>query len=109
MRDSRGPAFLAKYGRLYQNEIDSLPARIPGEFREMVNEPIDDLFYEDIYQDVLEEYSVRDIRKILKDSMSLSHIYLEHENSGVSLKLILPAATLNFQFGKSNTLDRVHL
>ena len=40
LRDSRGPAFLKKYGRFYQNEIDSLPALRPREFREMVIRPI---------------------------------------------------------------------
>ncbi len=65
-RDSRGPAFLWKYGRFYQNEIDSLPALRPREFREMVTRPIDELFDEGIYQKVLNEYSADDIRKVLK-------------------------------------------
>ena len=43
-----------------------LPARIPREFREMVTGPIDQLFDEDIYRQVQEEFSAEDIRKMLK-------------------------------------------
>ena len=67
MRDSRGPRFLEKYKRFYQNEIDSLPALRPREFREMVTRPIDELFDEDIYQELLNEYSAEDINKDAKE------------------------------------------
>lgn len=69
MRDTRGPRFLKKYKRFYQNEIDSLPARKPREFREMVTRPIDELFDEDIYQKLLEKYSADDIGKMLKSKV----------------------------------------
>ncbi len=66
-KDVRGPRFVEKYGRYYQNEIDSLPALRPIEFREMVTRPIDELFDERIYQKVLNEYPADDIKKMLKN------------------------------------------
>ena len=71
-RRTRGPKFLEKYDRFYQNEIDSLPALRPREFREMVTRPID----EEIYRQILEEYSSADIRKMLRKRIKfLCHNY----------------------------------
>ena len=66
-RDPRAEAFKAKHnGKLFQVEVDALVAIAPDVFRDLVINSVDELFDEDIYKGVLEEYSEANITQIVK-------------------------------------------
>jgi hypothetical protein len=68
-RDARTPAFIDKYGKLYQIEIDALPALQPDEFRDMVIDNIDKYFDEEIEEKALQKYSSEQIRELVKKEL----------------------------------------
>ena len=57
-KDRRTEGFKARHdGKLYQVELDALPAIVPDAFRNMVLYYVDQYFDEDIYTENMEEYS----------------------------------------------------
>lgn len=71
-RDTRSPSFLDKYGKMYATELDALPALIPEIFRQdMVIDKVEQYFDDDIYQELLDKYSKRDIAKLMIDKVRL--------------------------------------
>jgi hypothetical protein len=68
-RDARAKRFIEKYEKLYQIEVDALPAKVPEEFRDMVTKPIDDFFDDDIYDKVLEKYPSEDIHDAVEGAV----------------------------------------
>lgn len=61
--------FRKKYKGLYQIEIDALPALRPEKFRNMVIDSVDQLFDEEIYQQILKRYSSEQIREQIAKSV----------------------------------------
>lgn len=59
---------------IYEVELDSLPALIPDEFRQMILDSVDQFFDKDIHQDMLKEiaenYSPTKIDEIVKKSIT---------------------------------------
>ena len=69
-RDSKTRIFLDKYGKLFAVEVDALPALIPDIFRqELVIDQVEQYFDERIYQELIEEYTPKDVNKLLKDKL----------------------------------------
>jgi hypothetical protein len=68
-RDPNGPKFIAKYGKLFQIEVDALMAYDAEGFTRMIQKAIDDLFNEDIYQKALKEYSSENIKEEVEKSI----------------------------------------
>jgi hypothetical protein len=69
-RDSKSARFVEKYGRLYATELDALPALIPDVFRqELVIDQVQQYFDERVYQKLIEEYTPKDVNKLLKDKL----------------------------------------
>ena len=67
-RDTRTKGFVDKYGQIYATELDALPALIPETFKnDMVINKVEQYFDDDIYQEVLDEYSKKDIAKLMID------------------------------------------
>lgn len=71
--DPNTARFIAKHGRLYANELDSLPSRIPDEFKKMVIESVDQYYDETIYQALIDEYAAvyEETREALRDKVRL--------------------------------------
>ena len=67
--DSRTNGFLQRHGELYAVELDALPAIVPDAFKTMVIEWVDQDFDEDIYEENRENYSVDNVKKILKQKL----------------------------------------
>jgi hypothetical protein len=65
-RDPRSDAFIKKHGRLFQIELDALQAYAPEKFKELILEPINMFFVQQIYDDILKKYSRDDLEKLLK-------------------------------------------
>jgi len=75
--DKNTPAFIEKYGKVYQIEVDSLPAYEPEKFKNMVLEPIDRYFDEDIYEEVLNEHSDDELDNLVSERVT----FLDDETS----------------------------
>ncbi len=71
--DPNTARFIAKHGRLYSNELDSLPSRAPDEFKKMVIESMDQYYDETIYQALIDEYSAvyEETRESLREKVRL--------------------------------------
>lgn len=54
-KDPRTPDFIAKHGQLYAVELEALTAFVPDEFEKLVQTEVDNLFDNNIYQEVLNE------------------------------------------------------
>jgi hypothetical protein len=67
--DSRVNGFKKKHGELYQVELDALPAIVPEEFRNMVLDPINELYDQEIYDKVLERYSPESVHELVKEEI----------------------------------------
>lgn len=68
LNDSRKKAFMKKHDdKLYQVEVDALPALKPDEFKAMILEPIDGYFDKDIYEEVLNEHSDESLNKFVNE------------------------------------------
>ena len=61
--------FIEKYKKIYQVEVDALPARKPKQFRKMVIDNIDKYYDQDIYEKVSKKYSPENIRKLVKEKI----------------------------------------
>jgi hypothetical protein len=69
-KDNRTKGFLEKYGKLYAVELDALPARIPEIFsQELAIDKVEQNYDNDIYEELVKQYSPSDIKKILKDKI----------------------------------------
>jgi hypothetical protein len=69
-RDSRTPGFVEKYGSLYAVELDALPALIPDEFKKLVIQSVERFYDDEIYTQILSNYSNNEINKLLKDKIN---------------------------------------
>lgn len=68
--DPRAKSFKAKHnGELFQVEVDALVAKAPDQFKELVLNSVDEFFNEVIYEEVLNEYSENDVKRIVKKSI----------------------------------------
>ncbi len=65
--DPRAKKFKDKHGELFQVEVDALPAYDREAFRNMVLNSVDEFFDQNIYEQVLSEFSESDIKRIVKD------------------------------------------
>jgi hypothetical protein len=65
-RDPRGKKFKAEHGELFQVEVDALPAYDREDFKKMVLDSVDEFFDQSIYENVLNQYSQKDIKAIVK-------------------------------------------
>lgn len=66
LKDSRTSSFIEKYGKLYAVEIDALPALIPEDFKKMVIQSVDQFYDRNIYERIIENYSIEEITELLK-------------------------------------------
>lgn len=64
-KDANTKRFTDKYDRLYQIEIDALPALKAEEFRNIVINSIDQYFDNEVYQKVLQDYPSEYIKQIV--------------------------------------------
>ena len=63
--DPRAGGFNAKHGRLYQVELDSLPALAPAEFKRMVVDEIDANFDQSNYEKLLTEHTDNELNELV--------------------------------------------
>ena len=69
-RDTRKRQFIRNHnGRLFQVEIDALAALQPNVFKNLVLNSVDQFYNEEIYEEVSNEYTQGDIRKMLKKTV----------------------------------------
>jgi hypothetical protein len=68
-KDPRKDAFIKKHDRLFQIELDALQAYAPEEFKQLILDSVNDFFYPQIYDDVLNKYSPADLKKLLKEKI----------------------------------------
>jgi hypothetical protein len=70
-QDPRSKHFKRKHGKLFQYEIDSLPALRPTEFKNLILEPIDKWFDNKIYEEVRSDsiYSEKELKRIQKEGL----------------------------------------
>jgi hypothetical protein len=66
-KDSNAGRFIQKYGKLYQVEVDALPAKKPEEFKKMIIDNIDKYFDQGIYDKVLEQYSTQSVTDLVAE------------------------------------------
>jgi hypothetical protein len=64
-KDSRKDRFIDKYGKLMAVELDALLAIVPDQFKQLVQESVDQNFDEDTYQREQKRYSPKDIRRLV--------------------------------------------
>ncbi|MGD1834301.1 MAG: hypothetical protein ACPKQO_01085 [Nitrososphaeraceae archaeon] len=69
-RDPRKEIFIRKHGRLFQIELDALQAYAPDEFKKMIQSSIDNLFDQNIYDNISRKYSYNDLITILKEQIT---------------------------------------
>jgi hypothetical protein len=72
-RDPRGKKFKARHkGKLFQVEVDALAALRPTEFKECLLKPIDDLFRQNVYEEVMNDasYSEEELKKMQKEKVN---------------------------------------
>ena len=79
--DPNTARFIAKHGRLYSNELDSLPSRAPDEFKKMVIDSVDRYYDETIYQGLIDEYAAvyEETRESLREKVRLLDARLADE------------------------------
>jgi len=68
-RDTRAASFMSKHnGELFQIEVDALQAYAPEEFRNLVQQSVDQYFDDDIYNEVLTdpEHTDEGINRLVK-------------------------------------------
>jgi hypothetical protein len=64
-KDSRKDAFIDKHGQLIAVELDALLAIVPDQFKQLVQESVDQYFDEDTYRREQKLYSPKDIRRLV--------------------------------------------
>ena len=84
-RDSRTKGFVEKYGSLYAVELDALPALIPDEFRKLVIQSVEQFYDKNIYEEIIEKYSIDEITGLLKSKIQqLSLPYIIFSNHKIT-------------------------
>jgi hypothetical protein len=64
-KDSRKDGFVDKYGQLIAVELDALPAIVPEQFKQLIQESVDQYFDETIYRRERAKYSAEKIRRLV--------------------------------------------
>ena len=68
-RDTRSPAFEAKYGELFQIEVDALQAYAPGEFKAIIQDSVMAYFDQDIWDEVKANHTDQMVRDEVKKEL----------------------------------------
>lgn len=68
-KDSRKNGFIDKHGRLIAVELDALLAIVPEQFKELVQEPVDQYFDENFYEKEQAKHSPEEIMRLVRDKV----------------------------------------
>ena len=69
-KDSRKDAFVDKYGQLIAVELDALLAIVPDQFKQLVQESVDQYFDEAIYKREQAKHSIDKIRRLVHQKVT---------------------------------------
>jgi hypothetical protein len=68
-KDSRKDGFIDKHGQLIAVELDALLAIVPDEFKQLVQESVDQYFDEDIYEKEQAKHSPEEIKRLVHNKV----------------------------------------
>jgi hypothetical protein len=69
-RDSNREAFIRENGSLFQIEVDALQK--DPRFKDLIIDSVNDYFDQDVYDTMMEEYTVRDVKNELRNKIIFS-------------------------------------
>lgn len=68
-RDSRKGRFIKEYGQLYITELDALLAIVPEEFRDIVQNSVDQYFDPIVWDDVRRQHSASRLDRLVRQKI----------------------------------------